>query len=107
MERDKARVVKCADRRKGDVPQLREASVTGHPSRLIKATVDQMAMAGPLKDPSGNGIVGSLLAYRIDEPEQVAARLDGDSQARCGIWADIEWSRATLAVGSLAGGVTW
>jgi uncharacterized protein YciI len=107
MERDKARVVRCSDREDGDVSQMREASVSGHPSRLVKATVDHIAMAGPLKDPSGNRIVGSLPAYRTDGLEQAKAWLGGDPCARCGIWVELEWSRLVLVAGSLVGGVTW
>jgi uncharacterized protein YciI len=80
--------------------------MAGHLSHL-ETIVDHIAMAGPLKDPSGSRIVGSLLAYRTDDLEQAKAWLDGDPYSRCGIWADVEWSRLVLAAGSLVGGVTW
>jgi len=52
----------------------------------IEAIVDHIAMAGPLKDPAGEKIVGSMLAYRTGDLEQAKAWLDGDPYARCGIW---------------------
>ena len=107
MERDKVRAMSCTDRKDGDVPELREASVHGHLSRLIKATVDHIAMASPLRAPSGSRRGGSLLAYRTKELEQAKARLYGGPHARRGIWADSEWSRAVLAGGPLVGGLTW
>ena len=73
----------------------------------IEAIVDHIAMAGPLKDPAGEKIVGSMLVYRTDDLEQAKAWLDGDPSACCGIWGMIEWSRLALAAGTLAGGVTW
>mgnify|MGYP003689357113 FL=1 len=106
MVRENLWVVKCTDRKDDDVPQLREEYMAGHLSHL-ETIVDHIAMAGPLKDPSGSRIVGSLLAYRTDDLEQAKAWLDGDPYARCGIWADVEWSRLVLAAGSLVGGVTW
>ena len=106
MERENLWVVKCTDREEDDVSQLREEYMAGHLSHL-EAIVDHIAMAGPLKDPSGSRIVGSLLAYRTDDLEQAKAWLDGDPYDRCGIWAEIEWSRLVLAAGSLVGGVTW
>ena len=101
------RVVKCTDRDDGDVPQLRETLVSGHPSKPIKGTVDHISMAGPLRAPSGSRRGDSLLAYRTKELEQAKARLDGGPHARRGIWADSEWSRAVLAGGPLVGGLTW
>ena len=106
MERENVWVVKCTDREDADVPRLREEYMAGHLSHL-EAIVDHIAMAGPLKNPSGSRIVGSLLAYRIHDLEQTKAWLDGDRYARCGIWAAIESSRLVLAAGLLVGGVTW
>jgi len=88
MERENLWVVKCTDRKDDDVPQLREEYMAGHLSHL-ETIVDHIAMAGPLKDPSGSRIVGSLLAYRTDDLEQAKAWLDGDPYSRCGIWADV------------------
>jgi len=73
----------------------------------IESTVDHIAMAGPLKDLSGEPIVGSMLVYRTDDLEQAKAWLEGDPYASCGIWETVEWSRLVLAAGTLAGGVTW
>ena len=100
------RVVKCTDRGEDDVLQLRETLVSGHPSKLIKGAVDHISMAGPLRAPSGSRRGDSLLAYRNDELDQIKARLDGGLHARCGIWADSEWSRGVLAGGSPVGGRT-
>jgi uncharacterized protein YciI len=107
VEKDKVRVVKCTDREEDDVLQLRETLVSGHPSKLIQGAVDHISMAGPLRAPSGSRRGDSLLAYRTDDLEQAKEWLDGDPYARCGIWAEIEWSRLVLAAGSLVGGVTW
>ena len=75
MERENLWVVKCTDREDDDVPQLREEYMAGHLSHL-EAIVDHIAMAGPLKDPSGSRIVGSLLAYRTDDLAVFKAHLE-------------------------------
>ena len=106
MTRENLWLVKCTDRDGDDVDDLREEQMAGHLAH-IEAIVDQIAMAGPLKDAAGEKIVGSMLVYRTDDLEQAKAWLDGDSYARCGIWGTIEWSRLVQAVGTLAGGVTW
>ena len=106
MARENLWLVKCMDRDGDDVNDLREEHMPGHLAH-IEAIVDHIAMAGPLKDPSGERIVGSMLAYRTDDLEQAKAWLEGDPYARCGIWGSIEWSRLVLAAGTLAGGVTW
>lgn len=73
----------------------------------IGAIVDHIAIAGSLKDPAGDKIVGSMLTDRIDDLEQAKAWLDGDPYPRCGIWGTVEWSRLVLAAGTLAGDATW
>lgn len=106
MARENLWLVKCTDRDGDDVDSLREEHMAGHLAH-IEAIVDHIAMAGPLKDPAGEKIVGSMLAYRTEDLEQAKAWLDGDPYSRCGIWGTVEWSRLVLAAGTLAGGVTW
>ncbi len=106
MARENLWLIKCTDRDGGDVDDLREEHMSGHLAH-IEGIVDHIAMAGPLKDPSGEKIEGSVLVYRTDELEQAKASLDHDPCARSGIWGTIEWSRLVLAAGNLAGGVTW
>ena len=106
MARENLWLVKCTDRDGDDVDDLREEHMAGHLAH-IEAIVDHIAMAGPLKDPAGEKIVGSMLVYRTNDLEQAKVWLDGDPYARCGIWGTIEWSRLVLAAGTLVGGVTW
>lgn len=106
MARENLWLVKCTDRTGNDVEGLRQEHMAGHLAH-IESIVDHIVMAGPLKDPAGERIVGSLLAYRTDDLEQAKVWLAGDPYALCGIWGDIEWSRLVLAAGSVAGGVTW
>ena len=87
MARENLWLVKCTDRDGDDVDGLREEYMAGHLSH-IEAIVDHIAMAGPLKDPAGDKIVGSMLVYRTDDLEQAKAWLDGDPYARCGIWGN-------------------
>ena len=106
MARENLWLVQCADRDGDDVDDLRKEHMAGHLAH-IESIVDHTAMAGPLKGPSGEHIVGSMLVYRTDDLDQAKAWLEGDPYARCGIWETVEWSRLVLAAGTLAGGVTW
>ncbi|MDG2459775.1 MAG: YciI family protein [Luminiphilus sp.] len=106
MAREQLWLVRCIDRDGDDVDDLRQKHMAGHLAH-IESIVDHIAMAGPLKDLSGAGIVGSLLAYRTDDLEEAKLWLEGDPYARCGIWDTVEWSCLVLAAGTLAGGVTW
>ena len=106
MARENLWLVKCTDRTGDDVAVLREQHMADHLAH-IESIVDHIVMAGPLKDPSGEHVVGSLLAYRTDDLEQAKSWLNGDPYAHCGIWEGVEWSRLVLAAGSVAGDVTW
>ena len=59
-------LVKCADRDGDDVDDLRKEHMAGHLAP-IESIVDNTAMAGPLKNPSGEHVVGSMLVYRTDD----------------------------------------
>jgi uncharacterized protein YciI len=106
LARENLWLVQCMDRRGDDVTALREEHMVGH-MRHIESIVDHIAMAGPLKDESGEQVVGSFLAYKTDDLSQAKAWLEGDPYAQSGIWEMVEWSRLVLAAGVLAGGVTW
>ena len=69
IARENLWLVKCTDRDDDDVGGLREEHMAGHLAH-IEAIVDHVAMAGPLKDPAGEKIVGSVLVYRTDDLEQ-------------------------------------
>jgi uncharacterized protein YciI len=107
MARENLWLVKCTDRDGDDVDGLREEHMAGHLAH-IETIVDHIAMAGPLKDPAGEKIVGQHVG--VPHRRSRASRrpwLDGDPYSRCGIWGTVEWSRLVLAAGTLAGGVTW
>ena len=106
MARENLWLVQCADRDGDDVDDLRKEHMAGHLAH-IESIVDHIAMARPLKYPSGEHIDGSMLVYRTDDLEQAKAWLEGDPYSCCGIWERVEWSRLVLAAGTLAGGVTW
>lgn len=76
MARENLWLVKCADRDGDDVDDLRKEHMAGHLAH-IESIVDHIAMAGALKDPSGEHIVGSMLVYRTDDLEQAKAWLEG------------------------------
>ena len=61
MTRENLWLVKCTDRDGDDVNDLREEQLAGHLAH-IEAIVDQIAVAGPLKDAAGEKIVISTIS---------------------------------------------
>ena len=98
-------MVQCMDRQGDDATALREQHMVGH-MKHIKAIIDHIAMAGPLKDEAGYETAGSFLAYKTDDLNQGKAWLGGDPYTQNGIRKTLHWSRLVLAAGALAGGVT-
>ena len=106
MARETLWIAQCTDRTGEDVSSLRDQHIKGHLAH-IESIVEHIAVIGPVKDASGQRIVGSLLAYRTDDLAQAKNWLAGDPYARSGIWESTAWSRLVVAAGALTGGVTW
>ncbi|MGY6638067.1 MAG: hypothetical protein ABS49_11825 [Erythrobacter sp. SCN 62-14] len=72
----------------------------------VEAAIDQLAVAGPLRD-RDNNFVGSLLVVKADSEAEARAMLEDDPYYRANIWADIQIHAFGAAAGDWVGGKTW
>lgn len=88
----------------GSAP-IRAAARADHFAR-IEGIMDSLAIAGPLKDPSG-GFVGSLVIVKADDEAGARAILEADPYFIAGVWGRIEIRAFLPAAGAWIGGKTW
>lgn len=72
----------------------------------IEATMETLAVAGPMRDADGQ-IVGSLLVVHADSEAGARALLESDPYYNAGIWASIEVRAFHAAAGGWIGGKGW
>jgi len=72
----------------------------------VEATLDQLAIAGPLRDEAGN-FTGSLLVVKADSLEEARSMLAHDPYFKADIWSDIEIRSFGAAAGDWVGGKAW
>jgi hypothetical protein len=72
----------------------------------VEASIDQFAIAGPLRDEDGN-FTGSLLVVKAESEAQARAMLAQDPYFQADIWSSIEVRAFSAAVGDWVGGKTW
>ena len=72
----------------------------------VEATIDQLAIAGPLRDQDGN-FTGSLLIVKADSEAEARAMLENDPYFHAEIWSDIQIRAFGAAAGDWVGGKTW
>ncbi len=72
----------------------------------VEATLDRLAIAGPLRDEDGN-FVGSLLVVKADSAEDARALLEADPYFQADIWSEIRISAFSAAAGEWVGGKGW
>ncbi len=72
----------------------------------IEKTIDNLFVAGPLKNARGD-TVGSLLIVKAETAEDARAQLEADPYFHADIWADIRITEFTAAAGDWIGGKIW
>lgn len=83
----------------------RRAELAAH-LRHIEQVMGQIAVAGPLRDGTGE-ITGSLLVVHADDAEAAARLLRQDPYHAAGIWASTEVHAFNAVAGDWVGGKTW
>lgn len=68
--------------------------------------MDRLAIAGPLKGPSG-AFIGSLLIVRAADEAGARAILEADPYFEAGVWAQCDIAEFVPAAGEWIGGKTW
>lgn len=72
----------------------------------VESVMEQLLMAGPLKDAAG-GFVGSLIVFGVDSEAEAAALLEADPYYQAGIWSEVRIERFLPVAGTLIGGRNW
>ena len=83
----------------------RMALLTAHLEH-VEAHLDDLAVAGPLKDDSG-AVTGSLLGLHAENEAEARALLASDPYYGADIWDRIEIRAFTAAAGTWVGGKNW
>lgn len=91
-----------------DVPDSAAARAehrAAHFDRVVDI-LDQLAIAGPLKDDEGK-IVGSLVVVHAATKEEARAILEGDPYFGANVWAECAIHEFIAAAGTWVGGKNW
>ncbi len=99
----KAFAIYCTD--KPGTEQKRRDTRGAHFDHIEK-TIDNLFVAGPLKNAQGD-TVGSLLIVKAETAEDARAQLEADPYFHADIWADIRITEFTAAAGDWIGGKIW
>lgn len=72
----------------------------------IETTLDQIAVAGPLRNDAGE-FIGSMLVVKAETPEEAREFLSHDPYFKADIWSKIDIFAFNAACGEWVGGKTW
>ena len=72
----------------------------------VEATIDQLAIAGPLRDEDGN-FTGSLLVVKAESEAEARAMLAKDPYFHADSWSDVQVRAFGASAGAWVGGKTW
>lgn len=72
----------------------------------VEATLDRLAIAGPLRDEEGN-FTGSMLVVKAESEAEARELLSHDPYFKADIWSSIEIRAFNAAAGDWVGGKTW
>jgi uncharacterized protein YciI len=97
-------VLLCRDN--PDSGPKRDAGTAEH-FAYIEAHLEEIYVAGPLFDASGERVVGSLFCYRTKDAARARELLEGDPYYKIGVYASIEVLPFLPAAGRYIGGKIW
>lgn len=84
----------------------RQAQLAAHLAH-VETVIDRILVAGPLRDPAGGAIVGSLLVLDVADEAAARAFMAADPYHAAGVWSSLECTVFSGAAGTWVGGVTW
>ena len=86
--------------------EKRQKALASH-FAYIENIIDQIEVAGPLRDKAGAIPLGSCLVYRTDDRETALALLHQDPYYQAGVWKEVICQQFSAAAGNWVGGKTW
>lgn len=85
---------------------LRKEHLDGH-LRHVEDNWQKYVTAGPIREPGGETLVGSVFLVLADSLEEAKTLMNGDPYITCGMYETIEYKELTNAIGLFLGGKTW
>jgi uncharacterized protein YciI len=89
-----------------DSAARRVADLNGHLAH-VERHWRRYVVAGPMRDPDGDVIVGSMFLVLADTVEDAWALMKGDPYIESGMYARIDVRHFTQAIGLAVGGKIW
>ena len=96
----------CICKDQPDSESLRKQFTPAHLA-YIESTMDQIMLAGPLRESVDEIYNASCFIYLTDSREQALQLLHNDPYYKAGIYASVDCQEFIPAAGSLIGGKTW
>jgi uncharacterized protein YciI len=73
----------------------------------IDSIMDEVLVAGPLRDGPDAGAVGSCFIYRSEDRNHALQLLHNDPYYKAGIWQQVNCQHFQAAGGQWVGGASW
>ena len=89
-----------------DSGPFREQHLDGHLAH-VEANWERYVVAGPMREPDGDLIVGSMFLVLADDLADAQSLMRGDPYITCGMYADVDYKEQTLSIGRYMGGKIW
>jgi len=84
----------------------RAEKLDGH-LRHVEVNWRRYVLAGPLRDPGAQPLIGSYFLVRATDEADARALMDGDPYVSSGMYATMEVLEATASIGLFLGGKIW
>lgn len=86
--------------------EARRAHLEGHLAH-VERHWRRYITAGPLREPGGEALIGSLFLVLADSLKDAQALMAGDPYVACGMYERIEYRELTNSIGLFIGGKIW
>lgn len=85
---------------------LRKEHLEGH-LHHVEEHWRSYVTAGPIREPGGDALVGSVFLVLADTLEEAQTLMQGDPYITCGMYETIEYKEFTNSIGLFMGGKIW
>ncbi|MEM9810850.1 MAG: YciI family protein [Pseudomonadota bacterium] len=85
---------------------LRKEHLADH-LKHVEAHWTRYISAGPIREPGGEALVGSVFLVLAENLEDAKALMEGDPYITCGMYETIEYKEFSNSIGQYIGGKIW
>lgn len=104
VERSSCYLIICRDGPGSAEP--RKTNLKGHLDHVEKYW-RRYINAGPIREPGGEALVGSVFLVLADSLEDAQALMNGDPYITCGMYETVEYKLMMNSIGLYPGGKSW